>query len=269
MMCFYKKLTHFLVYNYRKLTHLLTMPVYAYCILLGILLLFSVYYWLIEDQKIKEIPFQIFVSLISIVITVCFIDFLTNKKRLDETRAVRRIAFIRASNILCFINDIWSELVELSITEYTGEYIYTEEYYNYVKSNVNLLQHMHARNCKVFEFLYNQSSMLYELIDKYINTYGVYIPASTLAILGRIQWCGILQLGKVMNGLPPLLFPQEFPFSWEMLQKDFKLFEALENDLSSHSWEFPNLREEDLFDPPSLHCPSFKGHLRGKKLKSD
>ena len=111
--------------------------------------------------------------------------------------------------------------------------------------------------------------MLYELIDKYINTYGVYIPASTLAILGRIQWCGILQLGKVMNGLPPLLFPQEFPFSWEMLQKDFKLFEALENDLSSHSWEFPNLREEDLFDPPSLHCPSFKGHLRGKKLKSD
>lgn len=251
----------------RKLSRFLTMPMYAYFFLIGIILIFLIYYLATDIQKIKEIPFQIFISLISTVITVCFIDFLTSKKRLDETRAVRRIAFIRASNILCFINDIWSELVEISINEYSGEYIYTEKYYNYVSSNVNLMQNMHTRNCKVFEFIHNQSNIISDSIDKYINTYGVYIPPSTLAILGKIQWCGIIQLGKAMNKQFPLPFLHGFPFSWDMLQKDFKLFEALENDLSSHSWEFPNLREEDLFAPPSLHRPSFKGHLLNSRLK--
>ena len=103
----------------QKIVPFLTMPIYAYFFLIGIVLIFLIYYLATDIQKIKEIPFQIFISLISTVITVCFIDFLTSKKRLDETRAVRRIAFIMPSNILCFINDIWSELVGISISEYS------------------------------------------------------------------------------------------------------------------------------------------------------
>ena len=223
------------------------------------------FYFFTDSPRLYDIPFQLFSSFLSATVVIFFVDFFISKKNSDETKSIRRVAFIRASNILVFVNDIWSELVEKCIDKYDGEYIYTHKIYELVANKLSLFDTMEGRiygnrTCLVWEFYQQQSTNIYDMIDKYFGTLGSYSHPEVLSILEKVQRCGLIQLGLRAELL--VKFSDKFPHRWETLESDFKIFEDLEKKLAENAWEFPNLREEDKFDPPSLRKPSFKGKLQ-------
>lgn len=248
---------------YKKVNSYFSAPLYVYGIIFLCCIFSGLLYYNECTAKNENIYLAFFSGFSSILMSSIFLDFFINKSRNKETYMIRRIAFIRSANILCFAKSTWDSLVEASIQEYHCENIYSKKYHDLVVDNIKMLDRAPGYLCRNIDLFEYNAKKTIEISNSYMNTFGQYIQPNILSLIAKIQWCGIIQLGlniktfyNVYNSID-MDTKNVFPTCWESLENDFNLFKEFEKELLEASYEFPRIREDDKFDMPSMGSPSF------------
>ena len=100
---------------YKKVNSYFSAPLYVYGIIFLCCIFSGLLYYNECTAKNENIYLAFFSGFSSILMSSIFLDFFINKSRNKETYMIRRIAFIRSANILCFAKSTWDSLVEASI----------------------------------------------------------------------------------------------------------------------------------------------------------
>lgn len=244
-------------------------PLKYYGVLIVIAIISLLIYLSLNKELEKNISMAFFSSSICILITSLTVEWGYNRRKKRETYEIRKSILIRSNYILGLIIELWSGLVERSITKYDGDDIFTKKYFDLVDHNINM-KCIAPGICGSIIYFYDlkRTKILY-LINNWIQTYGSNIDPKLLSILSRIELCNMLQYDadrqsqKNYDWVNDIFSKNnqetghKFYIPWEKLREDFNIFRELEETILDLKYEFKNDSDLNIISY-SLNYPIFK-----------